>query len=875
MDNIKNYLISNNWNIDYEYQIPEKDGEYYDVDDLNLSQYSKAYLSSYKKGIYRHQKIALKEFLSGENVCITTSTSSGKSLTFYVIAIELLSKNPNSKIMAIYPLKALGTEQTERWENAFSSSGLHISVGRIDGGIPVKERINIIRDNQIIIFTPDIIHAWVLSNISTRAILNFLSNVEAVIVDEAHVYSGVFGSNSAFLYRRLNNICASLKKIPQYISASATIKNPSIHMSNLIGLDFKIVDEKSDSAPKKQSDILLIDPPKNIDVLTAFSELLKYISNNTNHRFIAFVDSRKQTEYIATIATRISEKEEIIDENINFDEFERLKIFPYRAGYEEIDRIKIQNKLSSGELNGVVSTAALEMGIDIPYLTLGILFGMPSSATSFYQRIGRIGRNHNGIILLVNNKSILSETIFRNPQILFKLPLTESTLYLENPRIQYIHTLCFARQSGENDVINQYLGTDNILNINVEFPENFKKLCNSERIGEISTEYQMMKSQAGEDPNHVFPLRDVDIQFKVEYVRGPQKTMLGSLSHGQLMREAYPGAVYYYQTQSFRVTMVNIQKRLVQTRRERKYTTSPTFLPSLIFPNLSEGNIYNFIKIGDLLIIESNIQVRETIIGYKERRGRTELQFNYPLNPNDTNGIYFNLPRFTRNYFTTGVIFNHPSFNITNVKVLLLSEIIFESFLMTVPLDRQDVNFGCDKHRASRHGLNEGSRFISIFDQTYGSLRLTNRIIEKDILHSVLDKSLELASNEKRYDMNLETVEAINQLRNSLNGKIEQLSINFDEFGNDKDYEKILLPNSEGLDIARDNEEFYVESIFFSRDYNSLAYYGKHLSQQTKKFESAKISVPIKNITGVPGKCEYGYYNYSTGEICKELKKNV
>ncbi|MHA1874875.1 MAG: DEAD/DEAH box helicase [Promethearchaeota archaeon] len=872
MENIKNYLISNNWNIDYEYQIPEKNGEYFDVGDLALSKHSKKYLSSFEKGIYKHQKISIKEFLSGENVCISTSTSSGKSLTFYVIAIELLSKNPNAKIMAIYPLKALGTEQTNRWENAFLSSGLHISIGRIDGGIPVRERINIIRNNQIIIFTPDIIHAWVLSNISTRAILNFLSNVEAVIVDEAHVYSGVFGSNSAFLYRRLNNICASLRKIPQYISASATIKNPSIHMKNLVGLDFKIVDENSDSSPKKQSDILLIDPPKKTDVLTAFSELLKYISNNTNHRFISFVDSRKQTEYIATIATRLSEKEEMINENLDFDELERLKILPYRAGYEEIDRIKIQTKLSNGELRGVVSTAALEMGIDIPHLTLGILFGMPSSATSFYQRIGRIGRNQNGIILLVNNKSILSDTIFRNPNILFKLPLTESTLYLENPRIQYIHALCFARQSGENDIINQYLGTDNRLNIKTEFPENFVKLCNSERIGEISSEYQMMKSQAGEDPNHVFPLRDVDIQFKVEYIRGPQKLMLGSLSHGQLMREAYPGAVYYYQTQSFRVTRINIQKRLIQTRRERKYTTSPIFLPSLIFPNLSEGNIYNFSKIGDLIIIESNIQVREAVIGYKERRGRNELQFNYPLNPNETNGIYFNLPRFTRNYFTTGVIFNHPSFNITNVKIALISEIIFESFLMIVPVDRQDVNYGYDKHRATRHGLVEGNKFISIFDQTYGSLRLTNRIIEKEILIDVLDKSVELASNEKRYDINLETIDAISQMRDCLNNDVVQLPVDFNNDKNDEDYERILLPGSEGLDIARDNEEFFVESIFFSRDYNSLAYYGKHLSQKTKKFESAKISVPIKNITGVPGKCKYGYYNYKTGEISNEIK---
>jgi len=868
--NVKSYLINNNWDIIYESIISEKVPEFFDYNDLNLSKQSLMVLANFRNGIYKHQKLALDKALNRENVCLSTSTASGKSLVFYISGIERIVHNPKSKILAIYPLKALGTEQHKRWESIFEKAGLNTNVGRIDGGIPQNQRNDILKNSDVIIMTPDIIHAWLLSNLSTKLITNFLSNIKIIIVDEAHTYSGVFGSNSAFLFRRLNHIIQKLGGSTSYISASATIKNPEIHLRKLIGLDFEIIDQKNDTSPKKDSRILLANPPDKSDILTSFSEIMNFIAEKTDHKFISFVDSRKQTEYLASITSRQIVKEEHEDQEVDFDYFEQLKIFPYRSGYEEPDRLRIQEKLSDGTLNGVISTSALEMGIDIPYLTLGILLGIPSSATSFFQRIGRVGRHTKGQIIIINNGSIITETIFRNPEKLLKIPLSESALYLENPRIQYIHTLCLAREGGEDENIKNYVGIDdNKFSTEIDFPDNFVNLCNSEKIGEISTEFQTMKAQAGEDPNHTYPLRDIDNQYKVEMRRGPNIRHLGSLTYNQLLREAYPGAVYYYQTQSFRVFRVNVFKHLIEVRKDRKYTTKPVFIPSLIFPNLSEGNIFESVRFGDLIIIECNLQIRDSIIGYKERRGPNEFQIDYPLDPQK--GSFFSQSRFTRNYFTTGIILNHPVLNYENVKNGLISKIVFEAFLMTIPFERQDVSFGSDKHRKERDLFSEGSRFISIFDQTYGSLRLTSRLMDIDVITTVFETALSIAENEKRYELNSQTLEAIREINTSLSNSAQKMVIEEGIKSIPDDYEKILLPGSVGLNQRRQNEEFRIDAIFFRRDLNSLAYRGKHLSQRSRKFDGVEIIVPIKDIVEVPGESKIGFYNYATGETVDSI----
>lgn len=866
---INEYFESNNWEIVYQNLIPNKNGIFESYDDLNLSKYSLNYLSSIGNNIYLHQKEGIIKYKNGLNVCLSTPTASGKSLVFQVCAIELLNKTPESKILAIYPLKALCSEQEDRFKRMCNTSQMNISVGRIDGGVSMSLRKDILAQNQIIIMTPDVVHAWLLNNISSRGIQKFLSNLKLIVIDEAHIYSGVFGSNSAFLFRRMNHLIKKLNGEINYIAASATIEKPEKHLEMLTGLEFDIVDSRFDGSPQNEKNILMVNPPETTDLLTSITDFIKYLASETNDQFITFVDSRKQTEYIASISKRTSDvDEDSLDLNKSYDALETLDIYPYRSGYEESDRIEIQNHLETGDLKGVISTSALEMGIDIPYLTLGILVGVPRSSTSFYQRIGRVGRSKAGTIIIINNNTVFTRNIFRNPEELLNMPYSQSALYLENQRIQYIHALCLARQGGENDIVNSHNDqSHDEFTTEIKFPNNFVSLCNNERIGEISPELQYMKGQAGEDPHHTYPLRDIDEQYHVEYNRGPERRRLGTLSFSQLMREAYPGAVYYYHTNSYRVYKINRRSKLVEVRHEKKYTTKPTFLPTLIFPNLTEGNIYQTAKYDDLKIIECSLQISESIIGFKERRGPTEIVVNYPL---DTQlGLYYNNTKFTRNYFTTGVIFDLPDLNEKNVNVTLLAEIIFEAFLITIPFDRQDVGFGNDKHRKDRPFINKDTKFFSIFDQTYGSLRLTSNLLNQSNLTKILEKTLALAMDEEHFQANNETINVIKKIIFCLEKNPETIK-NIDSVYNDiESTELIIMPKSKGLFLNNSNEEFVISDVFYNPQQRKLMYKGNMVSEiENQASDSTLIHIiPIGEILEIPGVSKFGRYNYNTGDI--------
>lgn len=871
---ISQFLKKNGWDVVDQLIIPGREGKLFSLNDLKLSPLTIQTLKKmYPKGIYLHQREAIKSCLNGENVCLTTGTASGKSLVFYVAAIEHLVRKPNAKIIAMYPLKALGKEQEERWLQVIKSADLKINVGRIDGQVPMNSRLPLIKNSQILIVTPDIFHAWFMYNLNNKAVVRFLADTALIIADEAHNYTGVFGSNSAYLFRRMQHIMNLMNAACQYISASATIADPKNHLKDLFGIDFTIIDSKADTSPKKEIRINFVNPPTVDDLLTNLPKLMEFIVKQTDHKFIAFVDSRKQTEYITTIAARSQTYEDDEEDLLINNVIQKLQVLPYRAGYEEHDRSAIQERLSNGTLTGVVSTSALELGIDIPFLTLGILIGVPRSSTSLLQRIGRIGRHKNGEVFVINTGDMFNGSIFANPKQLLDMPLSESALYLENPRIQYIHALCLARIDGEHDRVSGLLRMQKSTEFksNIAWPKGFLELCNAERAGVISTEFQNIKAQAGDDPNHTYPLRDVELQFQVKRKKGPIEERCGSLSYGQLMREAYPGAVYYYTTRPYRVYRVSTHRRLVEVRGEKKYTTKPQKMPTLVFPNLASGNVFLCKMYGDLAIAECNLQIREAILGFKERKGPNETSYDYPLDYQLT-GIYFDQPRFTRNFFTTGVVISHPSLNNPNTKTEAVVGLLYEAFLMVIPFERRDIQFAADKHRILQGPFNVDDRFLCIYDQTYGSLRLSGRIMEEDIMFQLV-KKLESLIDLGRKDGTLEkksiTLKALESIAKSLS--LVPTAYSFTPvtapYSGKSNIIKVLKPGTKGLDITKDNEEFYIEKVFYSPVMQGIGYRGKHISEDNRRHEGVAISVPYKSLIEIPGESEYCLYDLETGEI--------
>lgn len=836
-------------------------------EDLDIASVILQYLENrFPDGIYQHQHAAIQSAaVKQQNTCMATGTASGKTLPFMVAAMNLIVNNPQARILALYPMKALGYEQERRWKQTLGDAGISATVGRVDGDVPVSMRIGILSQSQIIVATPDVIHAWLLANLDNKVMQSFIRHLQLIIVDEVHTYTGVFGSNSAFLFRRLHHVNAVLGGSYRYLTASATMSQPSEHLFNLFGVPFKVIDE--DSSPKQNTNIEMVIPPTG-DFLTHVVDVLTHLAEGAD-RFIAFVDSRKQTEQIATIMSRFSGNSE---ESRSLGRFDTLSVLPYRAGYEEHDRIIIQDRLTNGDLTGIVSTSALELGLDIQGLTVAVLVGVPNSATSFQQRIGRIGRSSPGRVILIKAGSVLDEVVFRHPESLFSRPLTEGALYLENRRIQYIHALCLGRQGGEHDmVVGMPVNGEMVLDSSVHWPKGFAEVLSDERAGIIPVEFQTMKEQAGEQSNRTYALRDVDLQFTVVWNQVASKQGLGSLSYGQVLRETYPGAVYYYATSPFRVVRVDSVKHQVLVRPEKHYTTSPTALPTQIYPNLSEGNVHQSMRYRDLRIAECNLQINDSVVGFVERRGPTEYHHSYPLPIGGS--IKFRSPRFYRYYFSSGVVLTHPSFGQLDSSTLeSLASLMFEGFLITIPFERQDIGYGSGLHRRDATGISVNDRFIALFDQIYGSLRLTSRLMEEAVLVETVKNSLSILDS----DIDEVYPPALRAMMDDLNAECSQPRQSYSPYlrsstvvPEGQDIRRVIAPGSMGLAVQKENREVTVQKIFL-HPLKGLAYNVKYPNDPPNSLNPADIIWSIDEVSSIEGVTKFAYYDMNTGELTME-----
>lgn len=868
---ISSFLSEQHWGVAGEVRLEARDASVEEPSSLPLSTVATAFLTRrHPDGIYRHQHAALQAVQARQNVCIATGTSSGKSLVFQTTAIDLLAQDSNARILAIYPMKALGSEQEDRWQRALREAGLDGKVVRIDGGVPKKNRPSLIRGARVVIVTPDIIHAWLMTSIEQSDVQTFLKCLRLMVVDEIHTYTGVFGSNAALLFRRLQHLLAFFGSRPQWIAASATLANPGELLERLFGLEFTVIGPEQDSSARHAVKIMLVRPPVEGDFLGSVASLLESLAASGSRRFIAFVDSRKQTEQLAAILAR-SDKELESDDREDEDEglheladhLERLDVLPFRAGYEADDRDLIQRRLSEGKLPGVVSTSALELGLDIPFLDTAVLVGVPRSSTSLHQRIGRIGRAGPGEVIVISSGDIYDEAIMTEPESLMQRPHTEPALYLENRRIQYIHALCLCGPHGEHDTAVTLMGGDHERPFvsAATWPDGFLALCSAERLGELPPDLQGMKIEAGDSPNYIFPLRDVERQFKIEMRQRGEASNLGSVSYSQLLREAYPGAVYYYAARPYRVASVRLDAKVVSVRPEKSFHTKPMTIPTLVYPNLQPGAIHNGAHHGALNIIESDVQIREALTGYTERRGPNEFQTKYPTDSSKT-GVYWSQSYFGRTFFTSAVTITHPALDVEAAVAQAAADCLYEAFLMAVPVERRDIGVAIDRHRTTRGPLVEGSRFIALYDQTYGSLRISGRVLERARLPDLLETALGLCEENLSADSWLAAREVLGEMASAVQAPADP------QWWSDAppppvagNVIPVIMPGSRGLQTLHDNREFYVENVFLHPA--GLRYRGHHEGTQRDVDEI----IPIEHLTPLSGESKMGTYDLETGEL--------
>lgn len=681
----------------------------------------------YPKGLYSHQADGLRLMLDQKDVCLATSTASGKSLVFMAAATHNVKSNPRSRVLALYPAKALIQDQLTKWRRILEHFGME--PGYIDGAIPTDQRPAILASHRVMLMTPDVAHAWLMSHLDQRDVRDFLSNLHLLILDEAHVYDGVFGTNMAYFIRRLR----AVSSIERIISSTATIGEPSSFIERLTGRAPSVLADESEGSARAAKHIIVARPDdaRYFDHLVT---LVTAIARAEMPRFLAFADSRKMVEQLVAIADRGASKTEQSEEESSEDGAidhdpppGPLRVLPYRAGYEEDDRQAIQRSLANGELAGVVSTSALELGLDIGEVGVVLLLKTPPSVKSFWQRVGRAGRATDGVCLVIDDQGVLSSTASALSDYL-RRPAEPGWLYLDNPYIQYAHALCAAVEVAEGLAADQKALFGSLPPRFVNFLENELNPTES-----VPDELYSLKQRAQEGPHYEFPLRTgIEKNLNVRDLRAPNDARLGTLSFSQALREGYPGAIYYYMARPYRVYQFNYRLGEIRVQRERRWTTQP-YLQSMVFPKFPNG-VMSIRRSDDGFVAETEMQVSERILGFYEHRGSNKIPHVYgPGSPHAQRP----LGRF---FETTGVCWYFRDRTVISESV---AQRILVAFCSLCGIQDRDVGFGLF-HAKPSPIWDEQCQGICIYDAVHGSLRLTSQLMFR--FTEVVETALQLAA---------------------------------------------------------------------------------------------------------------------------------
>ena len=379
--------------------------------------------------LWRHQSLALATLLTGQNPVIATPTASGKTLIAQLHHRHQTEAEPYGATICCAPLRALSQDQFQSWQQFAIRAGRPPEYTvRIDGATPVPERADLLQSAGIIVMTPDVIHSWLLPNRELPAVRDLLERTATLFVDEAHVYDSLFGASAAHMFRRLRAAIAERSgRPPALIGATATIRDPAQHLQALTGQPFRAITEADNGAPSHPVRILHVAGQEDADLGQAVRSLLEL---HPAARFLAFIDRRQGAE---TVAARLRHP----------------SVAAYRSGYAAAERQRIETELRAGQLQGLIATPALEMGIHIPELDAGLCLMLPATRKSFRQRLGRIARAKPGLFVLVAPPNALSR--FGDSLAGYCQADAEPChIYLDNPFLKHSQNHSLRRIPGQN-----------------------------------------------------------------------------------------------------------------------------------------------------------------------------------------------------------------------------------------------------------------------------------------------------------------------------------------------------------------------------------------------------------------------------------------
>jgi DEAD/DEAH box helicase domain-containing protein len=551
--------------------------------------------------LYSHQAQALHSAWVGPTI-VTTGTASGKSLCFNLPTLDVLCRDSNARALYLYPTKALAQDQA-RALNAFELTR-RVRPAIYDGDTPRESRADIRRQANVVLTNPDMLHVGILPNHAAWSEL--FANLAVVVIDEAHVYRGVFGSHVAGVLRRLRRIAAAYGTQPRFLLTSATIANPVELAERLTGLeDISVIDNDGSPAPSRQ--IAMWNPPLTDSALgirrSALGEAAELLARLVGEgaRAICFMNSRRGVELLSRLVAQeldTSGQGELAGQ-----------VAPYRAGYTPQQRRELENRLTRGELRAVITTDALELGIDIGELDASVVVTFPGTVASLRQMWGRAGRRGRGLAVYVAGEDALDQFFCRHPDEFLDRPVEAAILDHESPPIFSAHLLCAAHEGPLDHGDVQFFGPR--LQAQAELLVSAGRL----RMRRARGQETYVLRNAGAYPAGDISLRSASPEhFAIVEVSSGE--LLGQTEAARAHSTVHDGAIYLHQGRSYEVRELDLQhRRALVAPFDGDWYTQPkretmTAIERLLDRRTALGVTLSF----------GEVSVTETVLAYQRRR---------------------------------------------------------------------------------------------------------------------------------------------------------------------------------------------------------------------------------------------------------------
>jgi DEAD/DEAH box helicase domain-containing protein len=577
--------------------------------------------------LYSHQAEAWSAVQRGEDLVVVTPTASGKSLC-YTLPVVAAAMARGAKALYLFPTKALAQDQVSELLELNRAGDLGVRAYTFDGDTPGDARQAIRLHGDVVVSNPDMLHQGILPHHTKWA--QFFESLQYIVIDEIHTYRGVFGSHVANVLRRLLRVCAFYGAKPQFILCSATIGNPKAHAEALIGRDVTAITESG--APTGDKHVLLWNPPvMNPDLglrasARSQSNRIARIAIKAGLKTLVFAQSRSMVEVLT----------KYLKDVFDHDPRKPARIRAYRGGYLPTERRDAEKAMRAGRIDGIVSTSALELGVDIGSLDVVVLNGYPGSIAATWQRFGRAGRRQQAALgVLVASSDPLDQYLIRHPEFFAEAPPEQARIHADQPLILLDHIRCAAFElpflQGEAfgsvpaDPYLEVLGESGLLH------------CEGQRWEWIADSY----------PANAVSLRSVaDGNFVVVDRSNGRQTIIAEVDYSAAALTLYEGAIHMIQATPYQVERLDWEGRKAYVTR----THVDYYTDAIDYTKLKVLERFDGVIAGQGSAQHGEVHVLRRVSGYKKIRYYSHENIGYgPVNLPDqelhTTAMWWQLPQ--------------------------------------------------------------------------------------------------------------------------------------------------------------------------------------------------------------------------------------